>query len=71
MEEGERIGLDPARRARQQQAEQPGLVELVEQRRGQPARALDFVRRRRDGRTDRLGAEDHGLVARKVGRSRD
>ena len=48
MEEGDGIGLDPVRRARQQQAEQPRLVQLVEQRRRQPARVLDLVRRRRD-----------------------
>jgi len=43
MEEGEGIGLDPVRRARRQQAEQPRLVEFVEQGQRQPARALDLV----------------------------
>ena len=71
MEEGEGIGLDPVRRARQQEAEQARLVQLVEQRRRQPARALDLVRSGRHGGADRLGTRDHGLVARKVGRSRN
>lgn len=36
VEEGEGIGLDPVRRARQQEAEQASLMELVEQCRRQP-----------------------------------
>ena len=71
MEEGDGIGLDAVGRARQQQAEQPRLVQLVEQRRRQPALVLDLVRRRRDGGPHRLGAGDHGRIAGKIGRSRD
>src|SRR5258708_7481702 len=59
MEEGNRIGLDSVRRARQQHAEQPRLVELVQKRRRQPALVLDFVRRRLDGRPQHLATGDH------------
>ncbi len=62
----EGIGLDPVRRARQQQAEQPRLVELVEQRGRQPARLLDLVRSGLDGR---LGRPRHARS--RQGRRRD
>ena len=71
VEEGEGIGLDPVRRAWQQQAEQPRLVQFVEQRRGQPARALDFPGGGRDRGADRLGTQDHVPVTGKVGGCRN
>ena len=66
MEEGNRIGLDAVGRARHQQPEQPRLVQLVEQRRRQPARLLDFVGRRCDSAAQSLCLRDHGRVAREA-----
>ena len=71
MEEGDGIGLDPVRRARQQQAEQPRLMQFVEQRRRQPARALDLAGSRRHRRTDRFGTRDHAPIAGKISGSRN
>ena len=70
MEEGDGIGLDAVGRARQQQPEQPRLMQLVEQGRRQPAGLLDLVRGSCDRRADGLGAQDHAPVARKLSRSR-
>ncbi len=70
MEEGDGIGLDPVRRAWQQQPEQPRLMELVEQCWRQPPRALDLARRRANGGTDVRGARDHGGIAGKIGQRR-
>ena len=71
MEEGDGIGLDPVGRARQQQTKQLRVVQPVEQRRRQPARALDLVSGRRHIGTDSLGTGDDRPVAGKVGSSRD
>src|SRR5665213_3824931 len=71
MEEGEGIGLDPVRGARQQQAEQARLVKLVEQRRRQPARALDLAGGNRNRGAERLGAGDHAAIARQACGSRN
>jgi len=43
VEKGDGIGFDAVGRAGQQQAEQPRVVQPVEQRRRQAARVLDFV----------------------------
>ena len=67
MEEGDGIGFDPVCGARQQQAEQPRVVELVEQLWRQPPRLLDLVCGRGDRGTQRFGAGNHHLVARKFG----
>ena len=50
VEERDRIGLEPALRARQQQAEQACLVQRVQQGRRQPAFAFDLGSERRDPR---------------------
>src|SRR5436190_1292875 len=71
MKEGDGIGFDPVGGARQQQTKQLRLMELVEQIGRQPARALDLVRGGADGSPDGLRAGDHGLISRKVGKSRD
>lgn len=69
MEEGDGIGLDPVGRPRQQQAEQPRLMQPVEQVGWQAARHLDIVGGGCNRVPDRLGASDHVAVARKVGGS--
>ena len=70
MEEGDGIGLDPVGRTRQQQAEQPRLMQPVEQIGRQPAGCLNFVGGGRNHVPDRLGAGDHVTVAGKIRRSR-
>ena len=66
MEEGNGIGLDPVRRARQQEAEQFRLMQLVEQGWRQTTAALDLVGGGCDRCADRLGARDHAPVTGKV-----
>src|SRR6266480_3018695 len=71
MEESDGIGLDPIRRARQQEAEQFRLVQALEQGRRQPPIALDLVGGRRNRGGDGGGARDHASVAGKVSSTRD
>ena len=68
VEKSDGIGFDPVGRARQQQTKQLRVVQLVEQRGRQPARALDVVGSCRNIRTYGLGPGDHRLVAGKIGR---
>ncbi len=70
MEEGDGVGLDPVRRARQQQAEQFRLVQAVEQGRRQPPATLDLVGSSRNRRADGGRPRDHAFVAGKVRRTR-
>ena len=71
VEERDRIGLDPVGRARQQQPEQPRVMELVEQRRRQPTAVLDLGSDRGNVRTQGLGTGNDHLVAGKFSSSRD
>ena len=69
LKESERVGLQPADRPRQQQPEQPGLMQLIEQVRRQTPLGLDLIGRRLDRRPDAARTRDHRRVAGPLGQA--